>query len=90
MGMIELVKETNKMLADTTDRLQEVCTILAGPQRDKCDAAPATPPESLIDDVTFTHKQAMKLMDITAGIENVLKGGKCQESVGCYDPRYER
>ena len=90
MGMIDIVKETNKMLVDSSSRLQEICTVLSGPPRDKCDSVPSTSPESLLDDVTFTHKQAMKIMDIVAGIENVLRGERCREEVGGYDPRYER
>lgn len=90
MGMIDLIKETNKMLADTICRLREICSVLAGPPVDKSDNCLTKSPENLLDDITFTHSQAMQLMDITAGIENVLRGGKCREEVSSYDPRYER
>ena len=87
MGMIDLIKETNKMLADTICRLKDICSVLSGPPLDKSNSTPAKSPESLLDDVTFTHSQAMQLMDITAGIENVLRGEKCREEVSSYDPR---
>lgn len=90
MGMIDIVKETNKMLADTISRLKEIGSALAGPPTNRSDNAPSKSPESLLDDVTFTHSQAMQLMDITAGIENVLRGGREEVSSHGIDPRYER
>lgn len=88
MGMVSIIKETNKMLGDVTFNIEECIAILTGPKTDRCDCTPAKDPECLMDDITIVRDKAAMLYEMSCKLKNILNGDERPIGECLREPRY--
>ena len=88
MGMVNIIKETNKMLGDVTINIEECIEILTGPSPARCDSTPAKSPECLMDDITIVRDKAAMLYEMSCKIKDILNGDERPIGEGLREPRY--
>lgn len=86
MGMVNIIKETNKMLCDVTTNINECLSILMG-QNKEHDTSAAKASECMMDDLMQTRDKAALLYEMSCKFKNILNGderpiGECLREPG--------
>lgn len=90
MGMINVIKETNKILDEVILNIENVMEILVGPRVEKRDAV-AKAPECMIEDLSQVRNKAASLYEMSCKIKDVLQSEDIPTPTrgeGGHEPRY--
>ena len=88
--MVNIIKETNKILCDVTTNIDECLSILMGQKRDIPAKSDAKPPECIMDDLMQTRDRAALLYEMSCKFRDILNGDERPIPIGeCIrEPRY--
>ena len=88
MGMVSIVKETNKMLSDVTLNFEECISILYGSRVEKRYMAASKAPECLMDDIMLVREKAAVLYEMSCKFRDILNGDERPIEECLREPRY--
>lgn len=86
--MVNIIKETNKMLCDVTTNIDECLSILMGQKKDMHDTSAAKPPECMMDDLMQTRDRAALLYEMSCKLKDTLNGDERPIGECVREPRY--
>ena len=90
MGMVNVIKETNKILDEVILNIENVMEILAGPRVEKRDVV-AKAPECMVEDLSQVRIKAASLYEMSCKIKDVLQSEDIPTPTrgeGVHEPRY--
>lgn len=88
MGMVNIIKETNKALCDVTTNIDECLCILMGQKNDMHDTSAAKAPECIMDDLMQTRDRAALLYELSCKLKEILNGDERPIGECIREPRY--
>lgn len=90
MGMVNVIKETDKMLRETISKIENVMDILVGPRVEKPGVG-AKEPECMMEALSQVRDKAASIFEMSCKINGVLQGEDIPTSTGgegVREPRY--
>ena len=86
--MVNIIKETNKMLCDVATNIDEWLSILMGQKKDMHDTSAAKVPECIMDDLIQTRDRAALLYELSCKFKDILNGDDRPIGECIREPRY--
>lgn len=86
--MVNIIKETNKMLCDVTANIDECLCILMGQKKDMHDTSAAKSTECMMDDLIQTRDRAALLYEMSCKFKDILNGDERPIGECIREPKY--